>query len=521
MPEPTNPNNTLSVAILSGKGGVGKTNLALNLSYALFRAKHRVLLMAKAFDRMAYDAGTLTRAEAAALTAAGAPVPPGFAVDGPEPTTTIVTVGGCAIGLLRFPDAPASREPMDEARIRHLPIIDENGAFVGLLTHRDMLAASVSRLAEIDDETQEEIYAGIPLKEVMRTDVAMASPELPLRQAAEILLTQKYGCLPVVAGGKLVGILTSSDFIRLSLELMAIASIVFEALWRRLGGFRAAKGDWPALLFMAFCEPCLYFVFEAWALTLTQASQAAMITAMLPVLTALTAAWVLKERLEAKSLAGSILAVVGVVIMSLTGEANEQAPHPVFGNLLEFVAMCCAVGYIVTAKRLAARHKPLYLTAVQSFTGTFFFTPALFFVPLPETIQGGPVFAVLFLGLGVTFVAYGLYNYGVSRVPATKAAAFINLIPVVACLLSRVFLDETLSPLQWAGGGMRRKAPSPAPRPSQPPAPRPVSPPGPKPAPPSAKPTGNASAARPTPRLPHKTPIPASTFTARKSSRTC
>jgi len=45
MPEPTNPNNTLSVAILSGKGGVGKTNLALNLSYALFRAKHRVLLM--------------------------------------------------------------------------------------------------------------------------------------------------------------------------------------------------------------------------------------------------------------------------------------------------------------------------------------------------------------------------------------------------------------------------------------------------------------------------------------------
>jgi len=114
----------------------------------------------------------------------------------------------------------SAKRTMDEARIRHLPIIDENGAFVGLLTHRDMLAASVSRLAEIDDETQEEIYAGIPLKEVMRTDVAMASPELPLRQAAEILLTQKYGCLPVVAGGKLVGILTSSDFIRLSLELM-------------------------------------------------------------------------------------------------------------------------------------------------------------------------------------------------------------------------------------------------------------------------------------------------------------
>lgn len=45
MSQATNPNATLSVAILSGKGGVGKTNLALNLSYALFRANHRVLIM--------------------------------------------------------------------------------------------------------------------------------------------------------------------------------------------------------------------------------------------------------------------------------------------------------------------------------------------------------------------------------------------------------------------------------------------------------------------------------------------
>ncbi|MHC1711450.1 MAG: MinD/ParA family protein [Solidesulfovibrio sp.] len=45
MPEAINPNASMSVAILSGKGGVGKTNLALNLSYALFRAGHRVLLM--------------------------------------------------------------------------------------------------------------------------------------------------------------------------------------------------------------------------------------------------------------------------------------------------------------------------------------------------------------------------------------------------------------------------------------------------------------------------------------------
>jgi CBS domain-containing membrane protein len=113
-----------------------------------------------------------------------------------------------------------AKQTMEDARIRHLPIIDASGAFVGLLTNRDILAASVSRLAEIDVDTQEEIYSGIPISEVMRADVAMATPDLPLRQAAEVLLTQKYGCLPVVEGGKLVGILTASDFIRLSLDLM-------------------------------------------------------------------------------------------------------------------------------------------------------------------------------------------------------------------------------------------------------------------------------------------------------------
>lgn len=235
---------------------------------------------------------------------------------------------------------------------------------------------------------------------------------------------------------------------------MTLAAMVFGLLWRRLGGFRAARGDWPALLFMGFCEPCLYFVFEAWALTLTQASQAAMVTSMLPVLTALTAAVVLKERLEARSMLGLVFAVAGVAVMSLTGNPTPQAPRPIFGNFLEFIAMCCAVGYIVTAKKLAARHRPLYLTAVQSFTGMIFFLPVLFFTPLPRTLETGPVLAVVFLGIGVTFVAYGLYNYGVSRAPAAKAAAFINLIPVVTCLLSRLFLDEILTPLQWTGGAM-------------------------------------------------------------------
>ena len=61
---------------------------------------------------------------------------------------------------------------------------------------------------------------------------------------------------------------------------MAVASAVFALIWRRMSGFAAGRADWKGIVFMAFCEPCLYFVFEAKALTLTQASQAAMVTAL-------------------------------------------------------------------------------------------------------------------------------------------------------------------------------------------------------------------------------------------------
>ena len=234
---------------------------------------------------------------------------------------------------------------------------------------------------------------------------------------------------------------------------MAVASVVFGLLWRRLGGFAAGKGDWPWIAFMAFCEPCLYFIFESQALTYTQASQAGMITALLPVMTAVAAALFLKEKLEGRTMAGLLLAVAGVAVMSVTGEASPAAPRPILGNILEFIAMCCAVGYIITCKRLAVRHKPLYLTAAQCFIGLLFFSPALVLAPWPERLTPGPALAVVFLGLAVTVVAYGLYNFGVSRAPAAKAAAFINLIPVVTCLLSRFFLDETMTPGQWLGGG--------------------------------------------------------------------
>ncbi len=77
---------------------------------------------------------------------------------------------------------------------------------------------------------------------------------------------------------------------------MALGSLVFVLAWRWRGRWEYRRGDWKYLIGLAVCEPCLYFVFEALALERTSASQAGMITALLPLMVAVGAFFVLGER---------------------------------------------------------------------------------------------------------------------------------------------------------------------------------------------------------------------------------
>jgi len=102
-------------------------------------------------------------------------------------------------------------------RIRHLPVVGAGRKLVGLVTHRDMLRASVSSLAGIGRVEDATIKRAIPVREVMARDVVTIGPDRPAVEAAELLLHRKVGCLPVVdEDGRLVGIVTEADFVDLA-----------------------------------------------------------------------------------------------------------------------------------------------------------------------------------------------------------------------------------------------------------------------------------------------------------------
>lgn len=114
-----------------------------------------------------------------------------------------------------------ARSMMALARIRHIPIVANGMEFRGLVTHRDILAATISKFADVDRTVQDEIDAGIPVAEIMRYDVTTVTPDTLAREAASLLLDHKYGCLPVVEGRTLKGIVTEADFLKLTIKLLA------------------------------------------------------------------------------------------------------------------------------------------------------------------------------------------------------------------------------------------------------------------------------------------------------------
>lgn len=125
--------------------------------------------------------------------------------------------------LVTLPDSASiweARQIMTDRRIRHVPIVNGENEFVGLLSQRDVLATTVSILADVAPGEIRSLESSIPVSEVMTVQVVAVEEQTDLREAAQYMLEHKVGCLPVVGAGGLVGIVTETDFIKLVLELL-------------------------------------------------------------------------------------------------------------------------------------------------------------------------------------------------------------------------------------------------------------------------------------------------------------
>jgi acetoin utilization protein AcuB len=114
------------------------------------------------------------------------------------------------------PDTPVldARHLMLERRIRHLPVTDERGELMGIITDRDIRLNLPSQATSLSVWEINHLLARLTVDKVMTQAVLTVGPDRGARDAAQLMLDHTIGALPVVDGGRLVGIVTETDLLR-------------------------------------------------------------------------------------------------------------------------------------------------------------------------------------------------------------------------------------------------------------------------------------------------------------------
>lgn len=126
-------------------------------------------------------------------------------------TTEIMTLG-------RNHTLALGDELMNQARVRHMPVLNDDGELCGIISQRDLYRSALVRALGFGSVAEKRMLEGVLVKEVMTTDVVTTTPDTELSEAATVMLDRKIGCLPVVEGNELVGILTEADFVKLAVS---------------------------------------------------------------------------------------------------------------------------------------------------------------------------------------------------------------------------------------------------------------------------------------------------------------
>ncbi len=258
-----------------------------------------------------------------------------------------------------------------------------------------------------------------------------------------------------------VGRLLATDLPPVSIAVMRYAIVVpvlFGILRLKKQSLRIER-KWIVNLFaMGVFSTTLYQIFFLYGVRYAAASDDSLVIGIGPVLIAIMASFVLKERLTKTKGLGFISGVAGIGVISLLSPNNDVLNRPLGISLVFGGAIAYAI-YTVTLRRFVASNRAdhpvsapssLAILAWISLFGWLFLIP-LSLLEAPWTFSWSPLswLGILYLALLSTVIGYFFYVVGVSKIGAGRTAIFGNLVPVFGVITSVLLLKENLSP--WHG----------------------------------------------------------------------
>jgi drug/metabolite transporter (DMT)-like permease len=213
-----------------------------------------------------------------------------------------------------------------------------------------------------------------------------------------------------------------------------------------------ARRDLPAIAALGFLGVTVYHLGLNFGEVTVTAGAASLLVASGPIFTALLAVAVLGERLRAWGWLGIAGSFLGVALVSM-GEGGGLGLDT--RALLILVAAVSTSVYFVYQKPYLTRYSPLAFTAYCIWAGTAFM---LVFLPqLAGSVSKAPIgatLAVIYLGVFPAAIAYVLWSYALSHMPATLLSAFLYASPVLAMAIAWIWIGEVPSVLTIAGGAV-------------------------------------------------------------------
>jgi drug/metabolite transporter (DMT)-like permease len=208
------------------------------------------------------------------------------------------------------------------------------------------------------------------------------------------------------------------------------------------------KKDFPALLLCAFTAIALNQMFFIKGLAFTFPIHAALLTLITPILITIIAARILKEKITAPKIVGLFLGVLGAALLIGAREISAPGENPMAGDILVIVSAVAYTFYFILVKPLMNKY-----SAVQVIRWLFTFG---FFMTLPfcygeftqitwDVFTPYDWFYLFMIVIPGTFVAYVFNVYGIQKLSASMAGAYIYSQPVFAVIIAMVFLKEELS----------------------------------------------------------------------------
>jgi drug/metabolite transporter (DMT)-like permease len=222
-----------------------------------------------------------------------------------------------------------------------------------------------------------------------------------------------------------------------------------------LRGVAVRRADWPLVALAALLGvPVLFFV-EFEGLARTTVSHAALMIGTAPMMLALGGALFAGERLDRRDVAAVVASMAGAALIVLAAPQALGSGGPTLaGDLLVVASMLAATAWALLSQRLMKRYSSAVVSSTVIILGTLMLAAWVIAVDgmPPVDLSRKTWLALTTQGLLATTLATLLWNWGIARVPASRAGVFVNLEPVIGAFLGVTVLGDTLGPLALVGG---------------------------------------------------------------------